>query len=252
MRIVTWNVNGVRAAAKKGLAGHLAAWAPDVVALQEVRATPAQVPADALPPGLVPTWHPAEKPGWSGVGLAALAPLTDVGAGLDGPDPEGRVLRARIDGVWVLCVYVPSGGTGEARQAVKEAFLERLTAWARAFAASPEPAVLVGDLNVAHGPRDVANWRTAQKLSGYLPHERLWFDELLATGWTDVVRRAAGPVQGPYTWWSQFGKAKAEDRGWRIDHVLANAAAAARVTAVRVEREAGIEVSDHAPVVVDL
>ena len=253
MRIVTWNINGLRAAHKKGLATWVTALDPDVLALQEVRATPAQLPKDwALPAGLTAAWHPAERLGWSGVAVWSRVPAERLGVGLDAPDPEGRVLRVRAGGVQVISTYLPSGGSGETRQAAKEAFMERFLPWSRVHATSAEPVVIVGDLNIAHGPRDVANPRTAQRLSGYLPHERLWFDELLAAGWVDVVRRHVGPVQGPYTWWSNFGKAKAEDRGWRIDHVLANPAAAARVRSVRVDREAGLAVSDHAPVIVEL
>lgn len=253
MRIVTWNVNGLRAAAKKGLAPWVESLAPDVLALQEIRAKPEQLPADwRLPAGFSAEWHPAEKLGWSGVAVWSKLPVERLGVGLDGSDPEGRVLRVRVGGVQVISTYLPSGGSGEARQLAKEAFMERFLPWSKAFADAPEPTVIVGDLNIAHGPRDVANPRTAQKLSGYLPHERIWFDELLAVGWVDVVRRRLGPVQGPYTWWSAFGKAKAEDRGWRIDYVLANAAAAARVSDVRVHRDAGLAVSDHAPVIVDL
>lgn len=253
MRIVTWNINGLRAATKKGLDAWVTTFAPDILALQEVRATPAQLPkAWTVPAGLSAEWHPAERLGYAGVAVWTKGPAERLGVGLDAPDPEGRVLRVRAGGVQVISTYLPSGGSGDLRQAAKDAFMGRFLPWSSAYAASHEPVVIVGDLNIAHGPRDVANWRTAQRMSGYLPHERLWFDELLAAGWVDVVRQRAGPIQGPYTWWSNFGKAKAEDRGWRIDYVLANPAAAARVRDVRVDREAGLAISDHAPIIVDL
>lgn len=253
LRITTWNVNGLRAALRKGFAEHLEAVAPDVLLLQEIRSRPEQLEGgwDA-PVGWHVAWHPAERPGYAGTAVWSRHPIEVVGVGLDGVDPEGRVLRVRTGGVTVVSVYLPSGSASPESQARKEVWMAAFAPWARALAASGEPVVLGGDLNIAHTERDIWNPKGNAKLSGFLPHERAWFGELLAQGWTDTVRVSAGEVQGPYSWWSNRGQARALDRGWRIDYLLANAAAARRLTGAETRRAGGLEVSDHAPVTCDL
>lgn len=253
MRLATWNINGLRAAWRKGLPAWLTAIDADVFAFQEIRCTEVQLPKDfALPTGYSAWWNPAAKAGWSGTALLARRPLERLGVGLSGTDADGRVIRGRVGGVTVIGMYMPSGSSGPDKQAKKDQFLIDFHDFAAPYVASSEPVLIVGDLNVAPSRRDVVNHSRAQKMSGYLPHEREWFAEVLASGWVDVVRRHHGDVQGPYTWWSNFGRARELDRGWRIDHVLANAAAAERVTGVHVNRDAGLAISDHAPVIVDL
>ncbi|MEZ4236301.1 MAG: exodeoxyribonuclease III [Myxococcota bacterium] len=252
MRIATWNVNGLRAALRKGLEPHLAEVAPDAVMLQEIRSTPAQLPW-AEPPGWSAAWHPAERLGYAGVATWSRVAGEVLGRGIDGePDPDGRVLRVRLGEVELVNVYLPSGSTGAEAQARKDAYLERFLPFAARLAASAHPVLLAGDVNIAPTERDIHDPRGNKKSSGFLPHERAWFGALLEAGWTDLVRRHFGEVQGPYSWWSHRGKARAEDRGWRIDHVLGNAAAAARVRGAGIHRPGGLEVSDHAPVWVDL
>ncbi len=248
--VLTWNVNGLRAALRKGFAGTLAAHAPDVVLLQEVRALPEQLPsAWRTPEGWEVSWHPAEKKGYSGVATWTRGPHQVLGRGLPGEaDPEGRVLQVRHRGIRYVNVYLPSGSSGAARQAAKEAWMARFAPFAAELCALDEPVVLAGDLNIAHTEDDIWNPGGNKRNSGFLPHERAWFGALLDQGWTDLLRRQEGPGKGPYTWWSVRGKARAEDRGWRIDYLLANPAAAARASRVGVDREAGITVSDHAPV----
>ena len=253
--IVTWNVNGLRAALRKGFSEWVATNAPDVLLLQEVRALPEQLPeAWRDPTGWHVTWHPAEKKGYSGVATLTRTPHEVLGTGLsDGDgDPEGRVLQVRADGIRYVNVYLPSGSSGTERQTVKEAWMERFLPFARELAALDEPVVLVGDLNVAHTENDIWNPKGNAKNSGFLPHERAWFTELLATGWVDAFRREFGDQAGPWTWWSSRGKARAEDRGWRIDYALCNAAMAERITGVTVDRQAGITLSDHAPITLEV
>lgn len=259
MRITTWNVNGLRAALRKGFADHLRAIAPDVLLLQEVRSTPDQLPLEwQQPEGWHVVWNPAEKAGYAGTAVWSRHPIEVVGTGLDAPDPDGRVLHVRTGGVHVVSLYLPSGSSGPEKQANKEVYMGVFAPWAQALFASDEPVLVGGDYNIAHTERDIWNPKGNAKLSGFLPHERAWFGELLAQGWMDTVRAQAGPVQGPYSWWSNRGEARAKDRGWRIDYLLANAAAAARVRAAHTRREAAVAaddkepVSDHAPVSVDL
>lgn len=254
MRLVTWNVNGLRAAWGKGLAKRLRTLAADVVMLQEIRCTPDVLPDDfKLQRGFRVTWHPAEKKGYSGVATWTRGAHERVGIGTTGDaDPDGRVLVTDFEGVRLVNVYAPSGSSGEEAQARKDRFMVAFMPLAKRLLAHAGPVVIAGDLNVAPKPIDVWEPKRTAKLSGCLPHERAWIADLVGMGFVDVVRERRGPTPGPWTWWSGFGTARAEDRGWRIDLVLANAAGAARVTDVTVDREAGLACSDHAPVVVDL
>ncbi len=255
MRITTWNVNGLRAALRKGFSDHLDRVGPDVLLLQEVRALPEQLPMPwAAPEGWDVHWHPAQKKGYAGVSVWSRKPMKVLGTGLDesDEDPEGRVLRVKVDGVRLVSIYLPSGSSGDHRQVEKEKWMARFMPWARELAKSRVPTVLGGDFNIAHTERDIFYAKSNEKTSGFLPHERAWFGELLDAGWRDLVREHHGEVQGPYSWWSNRGQARALDRGWRIDYLLANRAAAKRFEAAEIDREAGLAVSDHAPVSVDL
>lgn len=263
MRIVTWNVNGLRAALSKGLPDVLDRLAPDVVLMQEIRVLPEQLPeAWRAPEGWHVLWHPAERKGYAGTAIWSRRPLTEVGRGLDGAsgtgpvDDEGRVILAEVDGVVVGSVYLPSGSSGADKQANKERWLERFLPWSRALASDRRPVVLAGDLNIAHTERDIWDPKGNAGNSGFLPHERAWFGDLLDVGWTDAVRADVGEAQGPYSWWSNRGQARAKDRGWRIDYALANAAATVRATRTLPSAETqpadGPAISDHTPVVVDL
>ena len=256
MRITTWNVNGLRAAIRKGLQRHLEAIRPDVLLLQEIRVHPEQLPSDwAQPNEWFVAWHPAQRKGYAGTAILARRPLQNVRRGLvPAADPEGRVLSARIAGtpVQVVSVYLPSGTASPQRQAAKEAWMAEFLPWSRRLLRRRHPVFLCGDLNIAHTERDIFYAKSNEKTSGFLPHEREWFSRLLALGWVDVVREHFGPIQGPYSWWSNRGRARQLDRGWRIDYVLCNRAAARLVRSAAIHREGGLEVSDHAPVSVDI
>ena len=171
---------------------------------------------------------------------------------MDGPDPEGRVLRARTGGLDVTSIYLPSGSASEERQARKEAWMARFFDWTAARQAASHPVVLGGDLNIAHTERDIYYASGNRKNSGFLPHEREWFTDLLDQGWGDFLRESEGEVQGPYSWWSNRGRARELDRGWRIDYLLGNPATAKRFERCWVHKAGGMAVSDHAPVVLDL
>jgi len=253
MRIVTWNVNGLRAALRKGFPEHLEALSPDVLLMQEIRVTPEQLPGDwASPPGWHVLWHPARRLGYAGTAIWSRYPIEEIGRGVLKTDPDGRLVLARTGGVRVASVYLPSGSSSEDRQAAKERWMRSFFPWARATREAKEPLVLGGDLNIAHTERDIFYAKGNAKNSGFLPHERAWFGRLLKQGWADTTRQAAGEVQGPYSWWSNRGRARTLDRGWRIDYLLANPAAERRITGAWIHRPGGLEVSDHAPVVLDL
>lgn len=257
MRVATWNINGIRSAWKKGLGDRLASIDADVVLLQEVRAMREQAPAALLESsGYHAVWNAAERKGYSGTALLSRVEPRRVVHGLDdGPsegDEEGRLLTADLGGLVVACVYLPSGSSGDHRQAVKEEWMPRFGDWAQPLRRKRTPVLLGGDLNVAHTERDIFHWRSNQNTSGFLPHEREWMGGLLSGGWHDLIREKHGDVDGPYSWWSNRGQARALDRGWRIDYLLANAAAKKLVLDCWIDRDAADGISDHAPVVAQL
>jgi exodeoxyribonuclease III len=253
VRITTWNVNGLRAALKKGFAEIIEQIQPDVLLLQETRSLPEQLPAEwAAPEGWHVHWNPAEKKGYSGTAIWSRLPMKVIGTGLDAGDPEGRVIRAKIDGVEVVSVYLPSGSSGDARQQVKEVWMKDFSQWLSGLASSRTPVVIGGDLNVAHTERDIFYAKANEKMSGFMPHEREWIGTVIASGWDDFVRQHYGEMQGPYSWWSNRGRARELDRGWRIDYLLGNKAASQRFTTADICREGGMTVSDHAPVTIEI
>ncbi len=250
VRVVALNVNGIRAAARKGLGPLLTELDGDVVALQEVRALAHQRPAP--PEGYAAAWHEADRPGYSGVGTLARHGFAAVRPGIGDAeiDGEGRVLRTDLPkGVALVNVYAPSGSAGDHRQAAKMRFLARFLPYLEALAAEGREALVVGDVNIAHAEIDLKNWRSNRRTPGFLPEERAWLSEVLALGYVDVVRRLAGPDTAVYSWWSQRAGARERDVGWRIDLQLATPGLAATARRFLVPRLP--VVSDHAPVVVD-
>ena len=264
--LVSANVNGIRAAARRGGIAWLEAAEPDVVTLQEVRADDDQLAA-ALAGSVFEGWHvahaPSVVPGRSGVAVLSRTPFaqvrTDVGEEFAG---SGRWVEADVvlDGgggdaavVTVASAYVHTGEAGTARQEEKMRFLaavgDRLGAWAR----DGRHAVLTGDLNVAHRAEDIKNWKGNRGKAGFLPEEQAQIDGWIGThGFVDVHRHLHGPGPGPYTWWSWRGKAFDNDAGWRIDYQLASAPLAGRAVSAVVGRAAAYDQrwSDHAPVTV--
>ncbi len=262
MLVVSANVNGIRAALRRGGVRWLEESGADVVTLQEVRADDAQLRA-ALAGTALEGWAIAHVPagarGRSGV--AVLTPhevadvRTDVGEEFEG---SGRWVEADVvvDGhpVTVASAYVHTGEAGTPRQEEKYRFLaaigDRLAAWAD----DGRDAVLTGDLNIAHRAEDLKNWKGNRGKAGFLPEEQAHLDRWMAEhGIVDVQRRLHGPGPGPYTWWSWRGKAFDNDAGWRIDYQLATAPLAGRAVRAEVGRAAeyALRWSDHAPVLVE-
>jgi exodeoxyribonuclease III len=240
VHVVTLNLNGLRSALRKGFLDWLADNKPDVLMLQEVRADP--VPELFSDAGYHSHWHPASKPGYSGVALLSREPLQDVVVGIGDTliDDEGRLISGVLNGVRYASLYLPSGSSGELRQEFKNRSLPLLTSWVQKQLQAG-PLVLGGDFNVAHQNIDIKNWRSNQRSSGFLPHERLWLGELLSLGLQDSHREALGE-EAAYTWWSTRAGAYANNVGWRIDYLLA---AGVRLEGVQADRDARL--SDHAP-----
>jgi exodeoxyribonuclease III len=252
LRIITLNLNGIRSAERKGFYPWLARSRADVVCVQEVRAQAADLSAKlAAPGGFRGHFHYAEKRGYSGVGVYTRHEPQRVVAGIGVPefDREGRYLRVDFPRLSVISLYLPSGSSSAARQAVKFRFMDGFLPHLERLRAEGREIVLCGDWNIAHREIDLRNWRSNQKNSGFLPEERSWltrvFDEV---GWVDVFRRV-DPRPDQYTWWSNRGQAWAKNVGWRIDYHIATpglAAAAARASIYKRRR-----FSDHAPLTVD-
>ena len=254
MRIVTWNVNGLRAAIRKGIQKHLDTIQPDVLLLQEVRARPEQLPAEfQQPDGWHVVWNPAQRAGYSGTAIWSRTPLNVLKMSLsdNDNDDEGRIIEAEVAGIRFACIYLPSGSSSPERQTVKESWLEKFRQWTDSRPGNI-PMFFGGDINVAHSEKDIFYAKANEKTSGFLPHEREWFGEMLQSGWHDLVREHHGDIQGPYSWWSNRGRARELDRGWRIDYLLCNAAARPMFRAATIHREAALEISDHAPVSIDI
>ena len=265
LSVVTSNVNGVRAALRKGGLTQLCeaqqAGRADVICLQEVRATTEQLQECLDEAGFerVHVVHDSStKLGHAGSAIISKYPLGDVVVGLGKGEfaDKGRWAEATVehpDGAVVIAsIYVPTGDAEiEEKQAEKYRFLDVMTKRMRAHQKRGVEALMVGDLNVAHRKVDLKNWRGNQKSAGFLPEERAYFDTWLDKhGWVDLHRRAFGDVEGPYTWWSNRGQAFDNNVGWRIDYLLATPGLADRCTDIEIGRAASYAErwSDHAPV----
>lgn len=271
MRLASVNVNGVRAAYKKGMGEWVAGSGADIITLQEVRAETPDLEhlVDA-------GWHishdPCSEKGRAGVAVLSTVAPRDVRAGLgpDSVDTSGRWLEVDVElasgvPVTVVSAYVHSGEVGSPKQERKYEFLEFMDARMKELGATGHHVVVTGDLNIGHRWLDIKNWKGNVKNSGFLPEERAYLDKWLGheddqgynTGsegrFVDVGRAFAGEVEGPYAWWSYRGRAFDNDTGWRIDYHLATPALASTVTRYWVDRAPSYDTrwSDHAPVVAD-
>jgi exodeoxyribonuclease-3 len=255
VRILSWNVNGLRACAGKGFARVLSRSRAEIVGLQEVRALPEQ-----LPPGLREPrrWHAAfsaaERPGYSGVAIFARRPPDAVDTALGVPefDREGRLQLARFGRLVIANVYFPKGsGTNRdnSRVPYKLAFYRALFDELERLRRSGRRVLVMGDFNTAHREIDLARPRDNAGTSGFLPEERAELDRWLARGWIDTFRRFE-PGPGHYSWWSQRFGVRARNVGWRIDYVLASPAAMGFVRHAFIQPQ--VTGSDHCPVGVDV
>jgi len=285
MRIISVNLNGIRSAASKGFYEWLALQDADIVCLQELKAQAADMTGQMLAPhGYHGYFHYAEKKGYSGVGIYCRERPQQViaGLGITEFDAEGRYICADFEGFSVVSVYLPSGSSGEERQAVKFKFMAaflphlrnmmapspvsgggatRLLPPSAGFAsnvsqphlrdlrASGREVLICGDWNIAHKEIDLKNWRGNKKNSGFLPEERAWLTELFdEVGFVDVFRRVHPELEA-YTWWSNRGQAWAKDVGWRIDYQIATPGIAARAEAASIYKAQRF--SDHAPLIIE-
>jgi exodeoxyribonuclease-3 len=252
MKLATYNVNGLRAALRKGLADWVTAELPDVLCLQEVKALPEEVdfaPFAAL--GYEAHWHPAQKKGYSGVAtfLRHKPSEVTIGSGNDLYDSEGRVLLTTLPtGEVIMNVYMPSGTTGDVRQDFKYKWLDFFLDFAQEASARIPKLIICGDFNIAHTEIDIHNPVANKKSSGFLPEERAWMTKFLATGFTDAFRQLH-PTEQAYSWWTYRAGARERNLGWRIDYVVTSLSLTPHLTTARMAPEA--QHSDHCPVLVE-
>jgi exodeoxyribonuclease-3 len=218
--IISYNVNGIRAAMNKKFIEWAAQNPADIICLQETKAQPEQVdfaPIEAL--GYKHYWHSAEKKGYSGVAtFTKIEPsFVCIGCGMEQYDREGRILRTDFGDWTLLNCYFPSGTSGEERQAFKYGFLDDFFKWIDELKKERPKLIIVGDYNIAHTDIDIHSPKTNQKTSGFLPEERAWMTKWFSHGFTDAFRQAH-PEKVEYSWWSQRANARANNKGWRIDY----------------------------------
>ncbi len=252
MRIITYNVNGIRAAIGKGFLNWLQSASPDILCLQEIKASPDQLPlSDIEALGYKHYWNPALKKGYSGVAIFSKTEPAAVcyGCGIKAYDDEGRVLRADYNGFSVMSVYHPSGSSGEERQRFKMKWLSDFNTYIAELKKEIPSLMLCGDFNICHKPIDIHNPVANAKTSGFLPEEREWMEGFISSGFIDTFRHFnQEPHQ--YSWWSYRAGARSRNLGWRIDYNLASHDLAPRLRRSVIMPDAVH--SDHCPVLVEL
>jgi exodeoxyribonuclease-3 len=253
MKIITYNVNGIRAALSKNWLDWLKATQADVVCLQEIKASPDQlVDLHLLEElGYQHYWYPAEKKGYSGTAIfTKITPKhVEYGCGLPDYDREGRVIRADFEHCSVLSTYFPSGSSGDERQAFKYQFLNDFQLYINALKSTLPNLVICGDYNICHKPIDIHNPKSNGNSSGFLPEEREWMENFIQSGFVDSFRHF-NEEPHHYTWWSYRAGARSKNLGWRIDYTLVSESLKSNLKRASILPDA--KHSDHCPVLVEL
>ena len=243
MRIVSYNVNGIRAAIKKGLIDWLTEYPVDVFCVQETKATEADIDLSLFTSlGYHVSWFSAQKKGYSGVAIfSKIKPdLIEQGNGFELSDFEGRVIRVDLGAITIVNAYFPSGSSGAERQAYKYQWLKKRS-----------KIILAGDYNIAHHEIDIHDPKGNKNSSGFLPEERAWMDSFLIGGWIDSYRKINPTTTGGYSWWTQrFPSVRLQNKGWRIDYLCTTEALASSIKAATILPM--VKHSDHCPIVLEI
>ncbi len=252
MRIITANLNGIRAAAKKGFFSWLEKQDADIVCLQETKAQETQLEDQVFwPENYHCYYHDAQKKGYSGVAIYTRSKPDEIirGMGNDEFDAEGRYIEAKFANLSIVSLYMPSGSSGDIRQQAKFRCMDFMQSKLQSIKESGRDAIITGDWNIAHKNEDIKNWRGNKKNSGFLPEERAWLDTLFdETGYVDAFRELQ-QEEHEYTWWSFRGQARKNNTGWRIDYHILSPSLKGKVKTTSIYRDE--QFSDHAPLTID-
>lgn len=248
MKIVSFNVNGIRSAEKKGLAEWIQVNSPDIICFQELKANETDIPVSIKQmEGYFGFWNPAAKKGYSGVGIMSKVKPLSVQTVFDyeAYEAEGRLLLADFKDVSVMSAYFPSGTTGDIRQSFKEKFLEDFISLTKKLKANGKKLIITGDVNICHKPIDIHNPISNKNTSGFLPHERAWVDSFLNLGYEDGLR-VVSQEPHQYTWWTFRANARERNLGWRIDYHLVDKDLVSSIVDYKIHSD--IKMSDHCPI----
>ena len=252
MKILSWNVNGIRAAQKKGFLEWLARESADIVCVQETKAHPDQLDFELLnPPGYQVYWNAAKKKGYSGVATFTKRKPLEITRGFGKPlfDSEGRVLVTEFPEFVLMNIYFPNGGRGPERVKYKMDFYQEILLFVEKLKKQGKSVIVSGDYNTAHQPIDLARPKENETTSGFLPEERAWLDKWMAHGQVDIFRKFnQKPEQ--YTWWDMKSRARDRNVGWRIDYHFVTPGLVPRVKGAAIHME--VQGSDHAPVSLEI
>jgi exodeoxyribonuclease-3 len=254
MRIISYNVNGIRAAIKKGFVEWLQTNPADIICLQETKATKEDVDTtDIEKLGYECYWFSAQKKGYSGVAIFTKIKPDNVvyGTSIEQSDFEGRVIRADFGDISIVSAYFPSGTSGDERQNYKYQWLNEFENYLAALRKKRPQLIVVGDYNIAHEEIDIHDPKGNKKSSGFLPEERSWMSQFLESGWIDTYRHLNPAVVGGYTWWSQrFPSVRLQNKGWRIDYIAVTASLSSTLKSASIFPD--VKHSDHCPIFVEL
>jgi exodeoxyribonuclease III len=254
MRIISYNVNGLRAAMKKGFCEWLETDPADIICLQETKASEADIDCNAITAlGYETHWFSAEKKGYSGVAIFTKIKANAVfcGNNITQSDSEGRVLRADFDDITLINAYFPSGTSGDLRQDYKYVWLNEFQQYITSLKDSRPNLIVTGDYNIAHREIDIHDPKGNKKSSGFLPEERAWMDQWFASGMTDSFRLINPDATGMYSWWSQrFPTVRLQNKGWRIDYISVSNSLVSQVADAAIFPN--VKHSDHCPIYLEL
>ncbi|BDQ12529.1 exodeoxyribonuclease III [Sediminibacterium sp. TEGAF015] len=254
MRIISYNVNGIRAAIKKGFAEWIQTDPADIICLQESKATQEDVDLSIFEKaGYHSYWFTAQKKGYSGVViLTKIKPdAVHYGSNMEQSDMEGRVIRADFGDITLVNAYYPSGTSGDERQAYKYIWLDEFQVFLTELKKTRPNLIVVGDYNIAHEAIDIHDPKGNKKSSGFLPEERAWMTQFLASGWIDSFRHLHPEATGAYSWWSQrFPSVRLNNKGWRIDYICLTESLGKQLKAAAIYPD--VKHSDHCPIYAEI
>lgn len=253
MKIITWNVNGIRSILQKDFHDFWRRENPDILCLQETKAHPDQMEAVACAlPGWTGYWSAARRAGYSGTAtFCRVQPeVVEHGFGIPKFDAEGRMVVTRFKDFVLFNVYFPNGGSGEERHLFKQEFLKRFGQHLHRLTKKGDKVIVLGDFNVAYLDIDVYDPKKLSKESGFLPEERKWMREFLEGGFIDTYRHFHPKVEEAFTWWAYYENAKATNKGWRIDHICTSRNLEKGLKSANIFSDQGG--SDHCPVMLEI